>query len=113
MLGFITEIAIPTTVVTSGGTQVSLSIPVAGIYLATYSLLLSGTTQPTSFQSRFQGGGAINSFVGGALLTNLSLSSSQSQIIDATATTISIIISYSGGVGLSMGGPPFKIVRIG
>ena len=110
-LGFITAATIPSAVVPSGSAQVSLLITIPGIYLASYTLLLSGS--PTSFQTRFQSGGAQNGFVGGALtLNSTNLSSSQTQIVSSpTNSTLQIIIQYTGGSGLSMGGV-FRIVRL-
>jgi len=118
MLGYFYNPTISTTLVASGNAQSSITIQTAGYYLFTYNLLLSSTgSLPTEFYTSLNGTNAPTSAVGFTYVNSINRSNNSTAVINCTASTYSLMVSYTGGTGtLSInisGNPYFQAIRIG
>ena len=100
--------------VTPPGTQSSITIGTAGIYLFIFTLQISYGTVPTYFYCEMTGTNTTPVAYGTAsVLQGSNLSITGSTIVSCTASNYTLNVSYGGGAGMAVNSSSiFKAIRI-
>jgi hypothetical protein len=106
-----------TTLPSSGSSVSNFSITNGGVYVISFAIYITTTTNPTSFFTSLTGGLVNGTTYGYSTINVGNVVSSGTQIITqstGTSTTYSVTVNYAGGtvLALSTGNSYFKAVKI-
>jgi len=104
---------VPSVISGSPSTHSSIAIATPGIYLFTYTLQISATVNPTEVYTSITGTNTYGTSVGISPINIGNTSSSGSQVVNCTASTYGLRLTYAGGSGLSVSTGFFTALRIG